>query len=291
MAVCKSTNEGTSWSRTFLSTDAGQVNSMQPQPGNNNVLLAGGFTMTSGSYTRYCKLYRSTDAGSSWNQVGASVLSASDEYVNAIAWDPNSANHVLVGSSRGVYASTDAGATWSVLTNTYSPYDIIADPGRSNCFYLGYYNGVYVTTNGGTSWTAMNTGLNTLDIRRLTLDPTNRRLFAGTYGDGIYRISVLTDVPGNEVPGTPPLQFALNQNYPNPFNPATTITFTVPESDVYQLAVYDMLGQVVAVLLDGRLEAGNHTVAFDGATLASGTYFCRLTGHAGTLVRTMALIR
>lgn len=291
MAVFKSTNEGSSWSRAYLSTDEGQVSRLEVQPSDQNVVLAGGYTMTSGSYTRYCKLYRSTDAGSFWTEVGTSVFWPSDEYVTAIAWDPRTANHVLTATNRSIYGSTDAGATWTKVASGQAAYDLVADPGRSNCFYLGYYNGVFVSTDGGNAWTAMNSGLTTLDIRHLSLDPTNRRLFAGTYGDGIYRYDVLTGVPDDPRPVTPPGCFALEQNYPNPFNPATTIRFSVPETDVYCLTVYDMLGQIVAVLVDGRLEAGQHTVTFDAAHLASGPYVYRLTGSGGSHARTMMLIR
>ncbi|HUI09721.1 MAG TPA: T9SS type A sorting domain-containing protein [Bacteroidota bacterium] len=73
-----------------------------------------------------------------------------------------------------------------------------------------------------------------------------------------------------------PATIALRQNYPNPFNPTTTISFDIPARSHTLLAVYDMLGRRIAVLIDGMLDAGTYTAPFDGTRLASGIYFYRL---------------
>ena len=84
-----------------------------------------------------------------------------------------------------------------------------------------------------------------------------------------------------------PVISTLLQNYPNPFNPATTIRYTLQEEGPVSLRVYDLLGREVAVLLDGRENAGAHSVVFDGRGLASGVYFYRL--ETGSFVKTMKL--
>jgi len=73
-----------------------------------------------------------------------------------------------------------------------------------------------------------------------------------------------------------PENFALQQNYPNPFNPTTIIKFTLPESGMVNLTVYNMLGQEVAVLLNKQMEAGNYEQEFSAANLPSGTYVYRI---------------
>ncbi|MGA9115413.1 MAG: SdrD B-like domain-containing protein [Bacteroidota bacterium] len=94
-------------------------------------------------------------------------------------------------------------------------------------------------------------------------------------------------------------RYRLRQCYPNPFNPVTTIGFRMPEDAVVTLTVYNMLGQAVAVLLDGEeVEEGVEEVEFNAGDLASGVYFYRLTarsleedGSAFTGVKKMVLLK
>lgn len=77
-----------------------------------------------------------------------------------------------------------------------------------------------------------------------------------------------------------PKQFALSQNYPNPFNPSTIIKYQLPQTSDVVLEVYNILGQKVRSLVNGRIEAGYHEVVWDarddnGAAVGSGIYFCR----------------
>jgi len=76
-----------------------------------------------------------------------------------------------------------------------------------------------------------------------------------------------------EVEVNSPAVYALDQNYPNPFNPSTTINFSIAEASVVKIAVYNLLGQEVAVLINEFKEAGPHTITFDASELTSGAYF------------------
>src|SRR5690606_14069587 len=67
-----------------------------------------------------------------------------------------------------------------------------------------------------------------------------------------------------------PSGYALHPVYPNPFNPSAQIDFSLPAASHVTLTVYDALGRRVAVLADGMLAAGRHSVRFDGANLPSG---------------------
>ena len=69
------------------------------------------------------------------------------------------------------------------------------------------------------------------------------------------------------------LCYSLNQNYPNPFNPVTTIEFTLKESSIVSLRVFDILGREVMSIINEMLEAGIHQVEFNGSELESGIYF------------------
>jgi hypothetical protein len=72
-----------------------------------------------------------------------------------------------------------------------------------------------------------------------------------------------------------PTTFQLGRIYPNPFNPRTTIELAVAQAGQIRVTVVNLLGQQVAVLADGRLDAGTHRLSFDGAALATGVYFVR----------------
>lgn len=83
-------------------------------------------------------------------------------------------------------------------------------------------------------------------------------------------------------------QCRLFDNYPNPFNPGTTIAFGLPQRARVRLTVYNALGEQVAELTNGDLEAGDHTVNFNATALSSGVYFYRI--QAGDFVATRRLI-
>ena len=85
-----------------------------------------------------------------------------------------------------------------------------------------------------------------------------------------------------------PLEYSLSQNYPNPFNPATRIDFALPKESNVTLKVFNLLGQVVTTLVDGKQIAGKHSVVFDAARFASGLYFYQI--KAGDYVSTKKMM-
>jgi hypothetical protein len=100
----------------------------------------------------------------------------------------------------------------------------------------------------------------------------------------------LTDVSLDNRTG--PASFTLGQNYPNPFNPSTRIPFTVSREERVALEVFNILGQRVAVLADGVMQAGAYNAVFDAKGLASGVYIYRLTGSSGiSLAHTLSLLK
>ena len=88
-----------------------------------------------------------------------------------------------------------------------------------------------------------------------------------------------------------PTVLALKQNYPNPFNPETVIEYDLPKTVHVRLAVYDMTGRTVAVLVDGNRPQGRYVERFNAAGLSTGTYIYRLTAGGKSQTQMMTLVR
>jgi hypothetical protein len=73
-----------------------------------------------------------------------------------------------------------------------------------------------------------------------------------------------------------PAKYHLSANYPNPFNPVTRIDYQLPANSEVELSIHNTLGQMIAILVSGRREAGMHKVEWDAAEYASGIYFYRM---------------
>ncbi|MCE9501811.1 MAG: T9SS type A sorting domain-containing protein, partial [Leptospira sp.] len=85
--------------------------------------------------------------------------------------------------------------------------------------------------------------------------------------------------------------YSLSQNYPNPFNPTTVINYTLPNSGLVSLKVYDLLGREISTLVNEVQHQGDYSATFSGHNLSSGIYFYRL--RVGSFIKTnkMVLIR
>jgi len=99
-------------------------------------------------------------------------------------------------------------------------------------------------------------------------------------------VSLTRDVPPARLVGA----------FPNPFNPTTTIHFTSSQPGQVQLAVFDLSGRRVAILVDEALQAGAHErtwggLGSDGSPVAAGVYFCRLEVEGYSEVRKLSLIK
>ncbi|WP_456408054.1 LamG-like jellyroll fold domain-containing protein [Caldithrix abyssi] len=117
--------------------------------------------------------------------------------------------------------------------------------------------------------------------------------------DGIkiynYPIHLLTAIDGQKGQQLP-TAFELSQNYPNPFNPSTEIRFALPEVSDVQLEVFNLLGQKVKTLFNGRANPGTYRVSWNGTNesgraVASGVYLYRLKAGKVQKFKKMILLR
>ena len=235
-------------------------------------------------------VYRSTNAGVSWSAVNTG-LSSTYGYIDALGL---SGSTMFAGSyETGIFVSTNSGSNWTAACNGLTKYLAIYYPvlafatSGTKVVAGNFSQGVCLSTNSGSSWRAMNGGLTHLGVRTLAVFGTY--LFMGGDSTGVYRIplSALTTTVDRS-PGGAPLSCTLARNYPNPFNPATTIGYTLPARMHVRLSVFNSLGQLIATLVNGENEPGEHTVRFDGSHLPSGVYLYRL--QAGSFVSCRKLV-
>jgi photosystem II stability/assembly factor-like uncharacterized protein len=189
----KTDNRGNTWTAIFETYGSYSLGAVVVDPKNSNVVwLATGENNNQRSVGFGDGLYRSTDAGKTWNRVGLE----NSEHIQNILIDPRNSNVVYVsaigplwsaGGDRGLYKTTDGGATWKAVL-TISPdtgvTDVVMDPKRPDTLYAAAYqrrravgqligggpeSGLYKTTDGGGKWTKLTRGLPTVEIGRIGL--------------------------------------------------------------------------------------------------------------------------
>lgn len=244
--------------------------------------------------TRY-GLYESMNAGLTWSHTlsGVEVFSVK---VHPVTED------VYVGTQSGVVRRDRGSSTFNSIRSTASAaYSLAFD--RFQRLYVGYWGppGVEMTDDAGVTWNplllaapleaASKTGSD-FRVTHVLIDDNTGRVMVTTERKGAYLVDTTAPASGVAIEDDElPTGYALEQNYPNPFNPVTSIRFHVPQASAVRLAVYDMLGREVQVLLDGAVVSGTHQVAFDAANLSSGVYMYRLQTDIGVHVRTMQLLK
>lgn len=88
-----------------------------------------------------------------------------------------------------------------------------------------------------------------------------------------------------------PASFQLHQNYPNPFNPTTRFDYALPSGTCVRLSIFNVLGQVVATLVNEYQDAGRKSIEYDASSLPSGLYFYRLEAGQFNAIKKMMLIK
>lgn len=87
------------------------------------------------------------------------------------------------------------------------------------------------------------------------------------------------------------LDYRIEQNYPNPFNPSTIISYSIPKEEFVSIKIYNVLGKEVASLVNQKMTAGSHTVAFNAEGYAAGTYIYSIKAGNYADARKMSFIK
>ena len=113
----------------------------------------------------------------------------------------------------------------------------------------------------------------------------------GASASDTLQVSIVRTGVDDHLIGAAPLDFILYNNYPNPFNPQTTIRYGIPRTCHVELTVYNMLGQVVEVLVDDKQPAGTYEFSWDGSVVPSGVYLYRIRTESWHRVGRMILMK
>lgn len=275
----------------FYSEDAGM--SWAPRPVPTIEDLNAGIGPTSGTTLHALVggnngvIFKTTDAGINWTQSN----SGTSNNINAFGF--GAGKIIAVGNNGTILNSTDAGDTWSSNTSpTIDNLFSVSSSGQNASWIIacGSNGTIIKSTDNGDTWF-------------LQSSPTSEDLFsASAFSNSIHFAVgnngiVLKTIDGG---GNPvniedvmdmPLQFEVHQNYPNPFNPTTKIKYAIPNFGFITLQVYNLLGEVVATLVNEQQPAGNYEVSFDAANLSSGIYLYKIQAGNYTDVKKMILLR
>lgn len=273
--VFKTTNGGRSWKRTsarilgketeaqhFYRPTDGYVSALIVDPRDADVAYAG---------TQENGLFKTEDGGRSWRRVGPKYPWFR---VNRLAFQPGTPSVIYAGLVRGVYRSSDGGATWEPagLRRGFVTA-LAADPKRAQTLYAGTYEeeepdtvtgGVYKTTNGGASWRRTQGVRDAIDA--IAIDPHNAGVvYAHTWG-GVVRTANGGRTWRSVNPG------------PTAGGPALALDPRNPETIYLGSGVDARGGAGVMKSVDGgrswrRMSAGLRTARVSGLAVARGTAY------------------
>ena len=236
--VFKSTDGGSNWSP--ISQDFGaNLNHLKIAQSNNQIMYAalGGL------------FFRTIDGGStSWQQ-----LTTFPGSINSIAIHPTNPNKIAVAttSSSKVYTSNDGGNTWvNALYDLpdFSALALVWDTTFSeDVLYLGMNYGVYYLIENTTSWEPYSTALPNVIINELEVNNADNKLYAGTYGRGLWRVNLFN-------PSTAGFNDFVTSDltlFPNP----TTGIFTIKwnTNELVTVKIFDVLGKLIFYEKDRNL--------------------------------------
>jgi len=245
--VYKSTNNGNSWTiiNTGLPTDEPFITGISADKLNNLYVSVrwGGFNTEYG-------LFKSTNNGASWSQINSQSTMADFKYTS-------NGNMYSITATK-LMRSTDGGANFGFVANA-PDYCLELEIGNQDQIFLHYVEneiyGIKKSTDNAQSWTEFTQGLGQLFVYDFQFD-NNSFLLAATQS-GLFR-TINSTLGISNINSGLPVDYSLEQNYPNPFNPETKIRFSLPENKYTRLAVYNSLGEELAVLVNGTLNSGTY---------------------------------
>jgi photosystem II stability/assembly factor-like uncharacterized protein len=271
-------------------------------------------------------LWRSTNFGLNWSQtsLGSYYIYGIEKIANKIIagttghgimistnngynWYQSSLNNITIwslstngtilfaGTTQGVYYSTNLGENW--IQSSLNTNNIYAIHASGPYVLIGNIYGTGFSQDFGNTWIDCSQNISGKYVRTVFI--SNDYVYAGTYGEGLWRRPLSELVGIQNISTEIPSGFSLSQNYPNPFNPVTKIKFELPSgfplgaygNDKVVLKVFDITGREIATLVNESLKPGTYEVTFNGSNYASGVYFYQMRSGDFTAAKKLILLK
>ncbi len=240
---------------------------------------------------RLSTVLKTTDGGQNWTNLD---IGADNYDIHDLHFITSDYGYVITGTS--LYFTDDGGVTWNerVVTGNTQDLRAIEFADASNGWLAGNNGTIYKTGNGGLTWYSQPSGTlsNLLDIYCYDFE---KDWIAGAEGIVLYSVTGGgVDNDENTVERVTDMEAS---NYPNPFNPRTTISFSIKDANIANVAIYNIKGQKVFSFDNVKMNTNSGQVVWNGIdrsgkVVGTGVYFYKITtDNQAILTKKMVLIK
>jgi len=263
--VFRSANSGSSWT-AISQTFSGNLDHLKIAPSNNNVMYA----------SRASQLFRTTTGNGTWQQ-----LTGFAGNINSIAVHPTNPDKVAIATNgtQKVYITEDGGVTWVSYLYNLPNFQALALVWQNNAqdgLYLGMNYGIYYIDNTFTEWQVYNNNLPNVIINELEINDVENKIYAGTYGRGLWVSPVYEGVLNVAETSL----FQSLSVYPIPANELINIRWN--ENYLSDIRIFDNLGKLIFFEKEVLL-SGNYPI--DISKFFPGIYFLRINNEIGSTTK------
>jgi photosystem II stability/assembly factor-like uncharacterized protein len=271
-AVYKSSDRGSSW--TQISQEFSyKLNHLKIAESNNKVMYA----------AAQGELYKTTTGGGTWEKL--SGLSGS---VNSIAIHPKDPDKIAIASTsvNKVFVSYDGGKTWKVFLKNlpnFSALAVVWQDDNVDGLYLGMNYGVFYINNTMTNWIPYSTNLPNVIINELEINYAENKIYAGTYGRGLWSSPLINLNPDNTIDQ----EQAKIKIYPNPAKDHINLVLDNDKNGLYTIEVYNLHGKRIRKV--SAVSTNNYQMNL--SEIPDGSYFVRVSNKSGRFTGKFEIVR
>ena len=266
----KTTDQGNSWSAISPVLTSDLLRSVAVAPSNPNTIYTATFDT----------LYLTTNGGTNWSYVALGIPNAKITYIAVHPTNSQTVWITLSGYSSGqkVYKTIDGGVNWTNISGTLPnlPVNcIVYQNGSNDGLYIGTDAGVFYRDATLTNWITYQTGLPNVVVTELEISYNNNKLWAATFGRGLWNSDLYLSSVGIETENT--------NNFIHIFQNPNSGQFTVqvPENKLYDISVFNVLGE--RVLEDKQINSSQRTINLSNVN--AGVYFVHVTIDNKTITK------